>query len=388
MKSKALRITVTVAWAIASLALIILLAGGTFGGTWMTGWNIKSGVAFNSELIYQESVPSQGVERLEVTAYSESIRVFAVEGGAFDVRHYGDADTLKEELVQISREGGILRVVIPNNNVVRIGIYFHNPRLEIDIPREWFGDASISTSSGSQTLENGFSWRSASLGASSGSVRLTGPLTLEGNASLTASSGSVRIQDLTAASATLKTSSGSLNVEGKLTLTGNLDASASSGSVRLHETWAAQVRAETSSGSLRMGEVWAERVNGKTTSGGLSASKIETASFDLESSSGGVRIDSLTGGGRVKSTSGGISVEALEPTGDVDARASSGSVKLSIPDNCGFNFEARCSSGSIRSDYELYYRDKNSKSAFYTHGEGGPTVNTETTSGSIRLNRR
>jgi hypothetical protein len=394
MKNKAIRIAVLSVWAVVCIALVFLLVGyfntdGFRGGFQVNGWNVRTGIRVGSELIYQESAASSGVERLEITASSDSVRVFAVDGGEFAIRQYGPTDMLEEELVQIRREDGTLRVTVPSRSgvyVFSVGI-FADHRLEIDIPRNWFGDMSLSTSSGAQTLEHGFSWRSATLSSSSGGVRLLGPLTLEGNASLSASSGSVRIQDLTAASATLKTSSGTLSVSGRLTLTGNLDANTSSGSLRLNDTSASRVSAETSSGTLELGDMRADNVRGKTTSGTLRATRIEAASFDLETSSGGIRADALTGGGRLKSTSGNINVETLRPTSDVSLRASSGGVKLWVPDDYAFVFEGRCSSGSIRSDYDLYYQGRNNNSATYTHREGGPTISVETTSGSIRLSR-
>lgn len=394
MKRKPLRVAFTVLWAAVCIALILFLAGGvfSFGPIHFTSgvFSMNRGTILGAELIYQESSAMQGVERLDVTAYSESVRVFAVDGGEFAIRQYGPADTLKEELVQISRDGSALRVTIPSRiNFRFIGIGIINNRLEIDVPREWFGDAKISTSSGTLTLEHGFSWRSASLGASSGTVRLTGPLTLEGDAGVTTSSGSVRLQDLTAASARLKTSSGTLSVDGKLILTGDLDASTSSGALRLSgEVQAARMQVSTSSGTLTLGDVRADSVRGKTSSGRIRITKLESASFDLETSSGGIQADALTGGGRLKSSSGSINMGTLRPTGNVDARASSGGVKLHIPTDLAFTFNAHCSAGSIKSnDYSLYYQGKNNKTATYTHREGGPVVSVETTSGSIGLNR-
>ncbi|MCL2031405.1 MAG: DUF4097 domain-containing protein [Oscillospiraceae bacterium] len=394
---KAFRVIFVCLWAAVCIALILMLADWhfgafqwsefQFGGFQMNNWSIRGGVSLKSELIYQESVSSRDMERLEVKAYSESVRVFAVDGGEFAVRQYGPVDTLREELVRVSREDGVLRVIMPARTVVQIGVFFANPRLEIDVPREWFGGVDISTSSGSQTLEDGFSWKSASLGASSGAVRLLGPLTLEGAAQVSASSGSVRLQDLTAASAALKTTSGALTVEGRLTLTGNLEAAASSGSVRLNRTEAAQVQVSANSGALHLGEMKAESVRARTSSGSLRAVTLETASFDLQTNSGGIHVGALTGGGRLKATSGTVTVLTLRPTGNVDARASSGGVRLTIPEDCSFTFEARCSSGRIRSDYALYYQGRNERAAAYTHGGGGPAVSAETTSGSIRLGK-
>lgn len=370
MKKKAFRVAFTVTWAAVCIALIFMLVAGRWGGfPWVSG--IQFGGSGTAELLRQENAPSQSVERLEISAHSQGVRIFAVDGGEFAVRHYGPGDLPEDEQVQVRQEGGALRVSVPDKARRRTFFFFgytEGQRLEIDVPRDWAGGVTASTSSGGVIVEDSFSWKSADLKTSSGGIHVKDTLRLTEQFYAKVSSGGIRLNDVTAASASLKSTSGGVSVTGALALSGELDASASSG-------------------GLRLGMVTARSIRANATSGGVSADVLETDSFDLSTSSGGLSIGKLTGNGRLKSTSGGVRVNQLIPTGTVDATASSGGITLAVPSDVFFRFDASCTSGSIKSDYNLSYSGSNNKSATYENGTGGPAVNAHSTSGGIRLNR-
>lgn len=408
MSKKITRISFAVLWAAGCIVLVFLLANGYFGGA-QSMWNINMDVKVGSELLTTVPSPAEGVKRLTVTAGSPSVQIIAVDGDTFTAHHYGAKDTPADEWVTVRRDGDTLRVEIPRVNRVYVGVWFVNERLVLEVPRDWIGTVNAETSSGSLNIEDSFSWKDTSLQTSSGSLRVDRTLTIDGPFRAKTSSGSLNLDELTAASADLQTSSGSLRANRSIAVTGAFRAQTSSGSLHMDGltadsaelqttsgslnadgrlTLTGALTAETTSGSLRLsGDVQAQSVRASTSSGHLTVNHAETETFDLTSTSGGISGGEISGRGQMKSSSGSIRVDTLRLNGDTDVRATSGSVKLGVPRDITFSFEGNSGSGSINGDYEMYYKDKNNKSAFFDHGQNGAMLRVETSSGSIRISQ-
>ncbi len=158
------------------------------------------------------------------------------------------------------------------------------------------------------------------------------------------SSGSMYAKDLEAKDIDLRCSSGSLKVEN---IKGNISLKASSGSIKATGLMGNTI-AKTSSGSLRI-----DNLNGnleaKTSSGGLTLTGRIDGDVYARTSSGGIRLDRIKGSLDLQTSSGSIKGDYVELTGDSNFEATSGSINLNLEnslDNMSFNI--RSSSGGIK----------------------------------------
>lgn len=385
---RVLIIAMVVVWAAAALLFVGYLAQHILGGNTNLS-RVSFGVSLESVKIKEQTVAMSDVESLDLSAKSVNIRITVTDADAFTFVQFGDENTAEEDKFQLAQSGGTLGMTVPS--VIRIGINFSNDRMEIYVPRSWTGAVNAATSSGGLVVDSSFVWRATRLSSTSGGVKLTGnldcdSLVLESSSggigaegalrvagSLAAEnrSGGISLADVTAQNATLATTSGGIKVRGNVKLDGDFSAKASSGGVRME------------------GAVTAKTVRLQTTSGSLHAERIGAERYVLESSSGGVKVEELSGGGELHSTSGSVTAGLVAPVGDVDASASSGSVRLTVPGALSFSFEGTSSSGSVKANFELLYRDSDKKTAVAAvGGEPAVRITAKTSSGSIRIDRK
>jgi len=91
-----------------------------------------------------------------------------------------------------------------------------------------------------------------------------------------------------------------------------------------------------------------------------------------------------------KSVSGGITYSGkIKAGGRYELKAHSGDVRMTIPADSTFDFEANTFSGSIDSDFEIQVVGKISPREIHgTVGKGGATIKLKSFSGSIDLKKR
>jgi DUF4097 and DUF4098 domain-containing protein YvlB len=188
--------------------------------------------------------------------------------------------------------------------------------------------------------------------------------------SLASASGSITVNDIKSDTAVVKTTSGSIRVQGIaandiqfLSSSGSIRCGVASGNTAIH----------TTSGSVDF-----ERVNGDVIA---------------DSVSGRIDLQMVSGALKVKTVSGGIRCAVAESAGDIALSASSGSVSLDVPQNLGFLFSAKMTSGSLSTPFsnQLYSPVSDRHSALGIIAEDGVaeseliSINIMTSSGSIRV---
>jgi putative adhesin len=137
------------------------------------------------------------------------------------------------------------------------------------------------------------------------------------------------------------TKSGSLHFKGRL---GAVRATTQSGSIQVDEAKSADVRAQ--SGSIAVG-VCAGACRMKTKSG--SARVGSAGAAEVMIGSGSVRIDHVEGSARVRATSGSVAIDA-EGGGPIEVETMSGSITITLPDDCRPEVRAKSLSGRPRVD--------------------------------------
>jgi DUF4097 and DUF4098 domain-containing protein YvlB len=127
----------------------------------------------------------------------------------------------------------------------------------------------------------------------------------------------------------------------------------------------------------------------ETSNGGITVKDVK-GELDLHSSNGGLSLEDVAGSVRARTTNGGITAtftgERAEGDG-IELSTTNGSIELSLPKRFSGELNARTVNGSIRSDFPLEdtNRRRRPTRARTTLGDGGASIELETTNGSVRI---
>jgi lia operon protein LiaG len=147
------------------------------------------------------------------------------------------------------------------------------------------------------------------------------------------------------------------------------------------------INCNASSGNL-VGEnnITAKDINLTASSGNISLGSLISNNYKFEASSGNIRINSLSGSGELQTTSGNIHAKFKNITEHLNATASSGNVDLVIPKGLSFEFNGICSSGNIKSNFDLNYKNEDGNEATAKIGSGPYNqIDVKTSSGNINI---
>ena len=146
---------------------------------------------------------------------------------------------------------------------------------------------------------------------------------------------------------------------------------------------------------LTSGEMTLENINGdvfiKAVSGNIEATRVK-GSIEAEAVSGDIELRDVSDASSVsvKSVSGTIVYDGkIKMGGRYDIKAHSGDVRMTIPADSSFDFEASTFSGDIDSDFEIQVVGKISPREIHgTVGKGGATIRLKTFSGNVDLRKK
>lgn len=190
-----------------------------------------------------------------------------------------------------------------------------------------------------------------------------------------------------AESITVEASSGNIKTEMKLVLN-EFKAKTSSGNIKCDEIDASLIQAEASSGNITI-----EKAQGKreiATSSGYITIKDGKGDTKAVASSGNIKIYNASGEMIASTSSGNVTVDFVEIKGTIEAKASSGNVKLEIPKDSEFSYAGKVSSGNLKTDFDhvLSYNKKGNE-AQGTYGNSTDNfIKTETKSGNTKIRFR
>lgn len=169
---------------------------------------------------------------------------------------------------------------------------------------------------------------------------------------------------------------------------GSIKGKSVSGSISVAGA-AAGVDCDSVSGELKLSGVTGDAYL-KTVSGGIEVDGIKGA-IDAESVSGGLRFLDVSAARTVsaKTVSGNVVYQGLiNPQGRYSLKSHSGNIRLTLPADSSFEFEAKTFSGTIDSDFEVQMSGKLSPREVRGSVNGGGAYITLTSfSGSIDLRK-
>lgn len=113
-----------------------------------------------------------------------------------------------------------------------------------------------------------------------------------------------------------------------------------------HRLALSELSVSNTSGKIALTDVMAGNVVLSTVSGAIDVGTLK-AMADIHSTSGSIRISHAEGDGAFRTVSGSIDVSFRTVTGDLNARSTSGRVRLAVPALLSFSLEANTVSGTI-----------------------------------------
>jgi hypothetical protein len=142
--------------------------------------------------------------------------------------------------------------------------------------------------------------------------------------------------------------------------------------------------AETGSGNIHADDV-AGDVKVNAGSGNVEVRQSAGGSVTAETGSGNIRLNGVKGGLHASAGSGDIHAEG-EPTADWRLSAGSGNITLKVPSHASFNIDARASSGSLKVNHPVTMQGSVARDHIQGKvGNGGPLLELHTGSGDIEV---
>lgn len=166
----------------------------------------------------------------------------------------------------------------------------------------------------------------------------------------------------------LQTKSGNITAKDNFSLAvKQLDISAGSGNIKWHDTEAEEMHVQAGSGNIT-----AERISGNVTA---------------QAGSGNVILEQFSGNGSMTAGSGNVRVKALSVTGDISLKTGSGNIRLALPQNLSFEFQAQTGSGNINTafDDKLSYNKKGNYAEGIIGEKPSCLISTKANSGNVSI---
>jgi hypothetical protein len=136
-------------------------------------------------------------------------------------------------------------------------------------------------------------------------------------------------------------------------------------------------------------EIKGDNIKLEASSGDIDINSLIGKNYDINVSSGEIRISSLSGSGDIEASSGDIKVGYKDINDNSNIRATSGSVKVSVPKEMSFTFDGICTSGDIKSNFDLSYNSKKRNQATAKIGSNPyKQLKVDTSSGDINISMK
>jgi hypothetical protein len=328
-----------IAFATIAVGLICLLTYSINHGT--IGYTYKSS---SMKLVNTQNISLDSIDEIDISYRSDDVTLHIGDSEDLILKEYMNYTPEDDELSRIDQSGSVL--TIKNGKQVQRFISFdflsNGSRIEIYLPSNYSDKLSVETSSGN--IDSSFPLKLSDFTATSTSGNIEIDEVYSDRISAAASSGNIRFQ-VAEGNRQFSVTSGNIKVLGGV---GDSSFASSSGNITI-ENASGNIEAEASSGNIDI-------------------------------------IDSL-GGGEIATTSGNIKVDLTSLTEDLEIHASSGDVRVMLPDSDSFNFTSQTSSGDIRTFFDdvLNYSKKGDEASGTVGANPEFDVTIETSSGNIRV---
>lgn len=170
----------------------------------------------------------------------------------------------------------------------------------------------------------------------------------------------------------------------------DLFAHTSSGDIKCNlDTTLNNIECKATSGNLFIGaNMRANEIDLKVSSGNIKVESLASKKYNINTTSGNVDIDSITGSGGIKASSGNIRVSYKDIDEYSEVKATSGNIRMEVPKELSFEFDGECTSGDIKSNFDLNYKGKRGNKATAQIGTAPyKKIDASTSSGNINITK-
>lgn len=295
-------------------------------------------------------IPLSEADELWVLYSSKNLEVYPAKGDTVTIKEYlisDRAEALAEVTTRTDDATGKRTVEVTGGKMATItlfGLFAGRERVEVYVPKEGLETLKLRTKSGNIAAKEDFSLKVEKLEAE-------------------ASSGNIKWHDTNAQELSIQASSGNVGLE---RMTGNITVKTGSGGIKLREAKGSAV-IEVGSGNITV-----EQFSGQGT---------------MSAGSGNITVEQFSGQGFMEAGSGNVKVEALEVTGDMKLQTGSGNIRLYLPKELSFRFEAETTSGNINTSFDevLSYSKKGNQASGEIKDSSTCLIRAQAKSGNINV---
>jgi len=310
------RIVTIICWAVSALALTGLVLWFFLGSVFNFSWGFDFGIG-NFDVVGEHSVSVSNIDSLSIDWTSGAVYIGTHSGNEIQITEFARRNLRDGQELSLNTDGGTLSIYF-TENMHRFSIGFNNmptKQLEVLIP---------------YTLSDNFD-----------------------RFHVSTISGRVLVSDIGA---------------------DDFNVSTTSGRIELRDITAAQVNASTTSGRIELTDIEAEEVQLRTVSGRIEARRTEADSLRTNTTSGRHELSGDFGYVNARSVSGRIEITSTSVPESLTARASSGRISITVPNEGAITVQYSTGSGRFSSQMPIT-----------THGGAGAQFDLSTTSGRIEI---
>ena len=311
------------------IAFILLLVGALLAGI---GWALLSNHSVENGTV-KEVVNvyhiSEAPQKINIKTVSGRVELLPIEGDEWRVEckeTEGTPHTLEliDGVLTIEQTGSI------KNWYEYIGIFtsFQDLGVVVYLPAGIYESLDIDSTSGSIKVQEGFTFTTAKLHNTSGSILCASDVV--DVLDVKNASGSITVSGSVEKDLYIKNTSGSITVSGGVN--GKLDITNVSAGITIQDATPTSVTIKNNSGGINLiNVVCSGNCKIENGSSSIELKNCDAASFDLKTVSGGIRASILSGKTfDCRSTSGGVHVPENTEGGTFKARTTSGGIRVEV----------------------------------------------------------
>lgn len=329
--------------------IILVVAFFVVEGITGNGGDLMRTSIGTAKLVKEQTIEAEGCKEIIIKNSKNAFSVFLYKGNSNEIvlKEYMSFEPEESDYAKVENSGRKIEITGAKlTGFEGFRSISYKGYMEVYMPKDFSGSLMVSTVSGEIKLSEDISFTELDAASVSGKISFC-DLDIEKSVAFSSVSGAISIGEVSAESFDASTTSGSINVEG----------------------------------------LKAERIDAASVSGSINIRNAE-GKFSLGTTSGKIALtDGTTLYGKANSVSGSIQIETDELAGDIKLSTTSGFVKLSIPEDARFSFDASSTSGNV----STFFNDKLSFNKRKTKAEGKVGADPEyeieinTVSGSIKV---
>jgi len=304
------RIVTIICWAVSALALTGLVVWFLVGNVFGVGFGFDFGLG-NFDVVGEHSVSANDIDSLSIDWTSGAVYVGTHSGSDIQITEFSRRDLRDGEELSFNTDDSTLSIYFTENmRRFSIGINNFSKQLEVLIPHALSDDFDrfhVNTVSGRVLVSN--------IEAEDFNVRTT--------------SGRIELRDITAP---------------------RLTAATTSGRIELFDIASANLNASTTSGRIEITDIEADEIQLRTVSGRIEARRTQADSLRTNTTSGRHELAGSFGYVNARSTSGRIEITSAEVPERLTARASSGRIAVTVPNEGAITVQYSTGSGRFTSE--------------------------------------